>query len=411
MRVLKKPFKLYKMDKQKNIWLLNFEHDLALASGKPFYIPPKVASAMNEDLSPLPFWLTGNPRVLTKQLTNQLAIAEDTAELMQQLGIKGELCPCRDFIPTGSETYNVWGWDPQSAQQLRKFGFEYPEELGHIKTWSHRGKTIHFLQEFAANNLFPKHLLPRKATKLVEIEGWTQSERLVLKAPLSGSGRGIWWAINGYDFNVQRWSNRAISTQGSVICEPIWNKTGDFAMEFRCSDGKVLFAGYSHFMADNAGVYRCNLLESDEAIGALLAQKVGGDTLKKVRELWAGLLSQTIAPHYNGIVGIDMLTGIVEGKELLNPCVEINLRMTMGMAARLVYDQWIAPGSAGEYRTIHFRQDGELKIHATEQRKQHPVELVDGKISKGYVLLTAETEQTHYGVEIEVWKKQRSFNP
>jgi len=82
--------------------------------------------------------------------------------------------------------------------------------------------------------------------------------------------------------------------------------------------------------------------------------------------------------------------------------VEINLRMTMGMAARLVYDQWIAPGSTGEYRTIHFKQDGELQSHATEQREQHPVELVDGKISKGYVLLTAETEQTHYGVEIDV---------
>ena len=402
MPALNDPINRDKMDKRRNIWLLNFEHDLALASGKPFYIPPKVATAMNEDLSPLPLWLSGSAMVLTQQLTTPAAIAPATKALMRQLGIEGELCPWVHFEPQGGEHYHVWGWDPQSAQQLRKVGYEYGEDLAHIKTWSHRGKTIDLLKTFVSNGLFPASLLPRKATRLNEVEEWTRHEKLILKAPLSGSGRGIWWALNGFDFNVHRWSNRTISTQGCILCEPIWEKTGDFAMEFRCTDGKVLCAGYSHFMADNAGVYRCNLLESDDTIGALLAQKVGGDTLKNVRKLWTELLTQSIAPHYNGIVGIDMLTGLVEGQERLNPCVEINLRMTMGMAARLVYDQWIAPGSTGEYRTIHFKQDGELQSHATEQREQHPVELVDGKISKGYVLLTAETEQTHYGVEIDV---------
>ncbi|MCQ2207559.1 MAG: hypothetical protein MJZ02_04985 [Paludibacteraceae bacterium] len=390
------------MDKRKNIWLLNFEHDLALASGMPFYMPPKVAVSMNEDMSPLPFWLSGNTTVLTQQLTTQQAIAPETLALMEQLGIDGSLRRTSTFETQGDETFNVWGWDPQSAQQLRKFGFEYPEDLEHIKTWSHRCKTIDFLKQFAANGLFPANLLPRKATKLKEIESWTQAEKLILKAPLSGSGRGIWWALNGFDFNVQRWSNRTISTQGCVLCEPIWEKTGDFAMEFRCGAGKAQFAGYSHFMADNAGVYRCNLLESNEATEALLADKVGTATVLRVKALWEELLTNTIAPHYNGIVGIDMLTGTVDGVERLNPCVEINLRMTMGMAARLIYDQWIAPGSVGEYRTIHFKQDGELKSHAAEQRSLHPVELTNGKISKGYALLTAETDNTHYGVEIEV---------
>lgn len=41
-------------------------------------------------------------------------------------------------------------------------------------------------------------------------------------------------------------------------------------------------------------------------------------------------IDSLIAPHYNGPVGIDMFS-TVEGD--LNPCVEINLRLTMGLAA------------------------------------------------------------------------------
>ena len=43
-------------------------------------------------------------------------------------------------------------------------------------------------------------------------------------------------------------------------------------------------------------------------------------------------IDELIAPHYDGPVGIDMMFYWDEnGKIALNPCVEVNLRMTMGM--------------------------------------------------------------------------------
>jgi hypothetical protein len=43
-------------------------------------------------------------------------------------------------------------------------------------------------------------------------------------------------------------------------------------------------------------------------------------------------IDDLIAPHYNGYLGIDMMLYWDEnGKIALNPCVEVNLRMTMGM--------------------------------------------------------------------------------
>ena len=43
-------------------------------------------------------------------------------------------------------------------------------------------------------------------------------------------------------------------------------------------------------------------------------------------------IDDIVAPHYNGPVGIDMMMYRDEhGKIAVNPCVEVNLRMTMGM--------------------------------------------------------------------------------
>ena len=43
-------------------------------------------------------------------------------------------------------------------------------------------------------------------------------------------------------------------------------------------------------------------------------------------------LDSIIAPHYDGPLGIDMMFYKNENGEIaLNPCVEVNLRMTMGM--------------------------------------------------------------------------------
>lgn len=385
-----------------NVWLLNFEHDLALASGKPFYMPPKVAVAMNEDMAPLPLWLTGGATVLTRTSTTETALSPTLRQEMSQLGITGELVPMEQYKPEGNEDYYVWGWDPQSVQQLSKFGYKPKQDLDFIKEWSHRGKTIDFLRRFADEGIFPADMLPRVAYKAEEIELWTQQQQLVMKAPLSGSGRGIWWAFNGYDFNVQRWSKRTLEIQGCILCEPIWQKTGDFAMEFNCQNGKATFAGYSQFLADGAGVYRCNLLRSDEAIAQTLANKIGATKIERIKQLWIDLLQETIATKYNGIVGIDMLTGSYNGEETINPCVEVNLRMTMGMAARMVYDKWIVPGKEGEFRTLHFKNDGELAKHAEAMRAQHKTIFENGKIRSGYFMLTATNQQAHYGIEIEV---------
>ena len=52
---------------------------------------------------------------------------------------------------------------------------------------------------------------------------------------------------------------------------------------------------------------------------------------------------------YVGYIGIDLFLYEVEGQTKLHPCVEINLRTTMGVLAHLAYERYLAPGGQGRF--------------------------------------------------------------
>lgn len=43
----------------------------------------------------------------------------------------------------------------------------------------------------------------------------------------------------------------------------------------------------------------------------------------------------------------------------IHPCVEINLRMNMGMVARCLYDRYVVPGGEGVFRVAYHATPGE----------------------------------------------------
>ena len=83
----------------------------------------------------------------------------------------------------------------------------------------------------------------------------------------SGSGKGLRWCRRGLTKSTADWCRRELVNHGALILEPIYKKEGDFAMEFYSNGrGKVLFSGYSHFITDEKGVYRGNMLVSNEEV-------------------------------------------------------------------------------------------------------------------------------------------------
>ena len=106
-------------------------------------------------------------------------------------------------------------------------------------------------------------------------------------------------------------------------------------MEF-FSDGKgnIEYLGLSLFHAAN-GAYVGNILATEPVKEEMINHYVPMKTLKCIQEKIKLLTGRLYKGKYKGPFGVDMM--VVEGKEgrgfLLHPCVEINLRRTMGHVA------------------------------------------------------------------------------
>jgi hypothetical protein len=79
----------------------------------------------------------------------------------------------------------------------------------------------------------------------------------------------------------------------------------------------------------------------------------------------------------------------------INPVVEFNLRMTMGMVARVIYDRCVVKGERGMF-TIDHLPPGQLLMDHKIQIEENPIEIEDGRFKKGYFSLCPITEHTVY---------------
>ena len=251
------------------------------------------------------------------------------------------------------------------------------------------------------------------AHSMEEIEKFLQERgRVVLKAPLSGSGKGIRFVAGELMETDRGWCKRILQRQGAVIVEQRMEIVQEFAMLFEvvgdepgggksAGNSRVKFRGYSLFYASN-GAYKGNLLASNEFIEEYLAKYIPLEELRRVRLLVERFLQEKLAGRYVGFVGVDQFVaeefrvaeksqpagaseslvaaesrGTAESsvaaesqgaavvgqqadglqnadkgssgrKFLWNPAMEINLRMTMGLVARNIYDFYREEFQLGE---------------------------------------------------------------
>ena len=127
----------------------------------------------------------------------------------------------------------------------------------------------------------------------------------------------------------------------------------DFAIECECRDGKTVLTGYSVFDSDFHSQFGTGIVAPMKELHQFLLRQY--PSLDPVAEHVLKALDSIIAPHYDGPLGIDMMFYKNENGEIaLNPCVEVNLRMTMGMVTA-------AMGSRHNLR-------GHFKIESTTSR-------------------------------------------
>lgn len=306
-------------------------HDIALGNGVKHFNPPKAAQMLQEDLA----WLE---------------------EIFSQSPLSSSNIP----IP--------WGWDWDTRQHLHK-EYHIPlkqlptdEDLEMLRQLSSRKTTIQILDA-----LHFDHQLPIYLSSAEQVDAYLQQEAdaghdFVLKTPWSSSGRGL---VRSCVTPHETMRQRAIATiqkMGGIMAERWFPKKQDFAMLFFVGSNGVSFLGYSLFDNEESGTYRQGHLLSNDEIEDRLSESMDcPNAITYLHSLQTSLLSilnDLFAPFFGkpwqvGYIGIDMM--VLEGRNTqsskpnIHPCVELNLRCTMGVVARLWSDRNLNPGQTGHF--------------------------------------------------------------
>lgn len=382
----------------------NPDHDLALAHGRTHYVPPASAAAFAADAAPIVAWLTRDAAVLVPYGQP----ADDFADVMHRLGIECQWITEKELPLAEVGEVLPWGWNYNLRERLKKMGIvaevlPNDTELAEIQRLSHR-RTAAEAMKFLRERVARPDLLPLPAQELHTLEEadalLVRYGKAMFKMPWSGSGRGLRRVEQTMSPHQRGWIRQSILKSGCIMAEPFMSVVQDFAMEFYCN-GKVSFEGYSLFKTHN-GVYLGNILASDAVIEKRLSQWVDIQLLHEYRDGLLQFIQNEIAPYYKGCVGVDMFVYQKDGAYLVNPAVELNLRMTMGLLANRFCQNYLADGVTGTMSLEYRATAGELYVEHLALNEKFPPVMTDGKLVNGSITLSPVWPETCYTVRVKV---------
>ena len=368
--------------------VFNPEHDIALASGLTNFTAPHAGRSLRHDLGFLPaLWAASDDVVWTDDIGfAQRAYRRVVAQIHnltagQSVRLPAATCFVgrqQPFDRSGLSQVDAWGWDGALRAFLLRQGVDAAllpsvDRLADIRGLSHRRQAVALLkclhiEGCTTGTSVECHSVESVGSLLSSMRS------VVLKAPWSSSGRGLRFVTDasphaldtdGPNPHLAGWLRNVLAMQGSVIVEPYYNKVKDFGMEFY-SDGQgtVSYQGASLFQTEN-GAYVGNILATESSKRQMLARYLPAMLLDEVQKRICDELGPVFRHRYEGPFGVDMMVCASTAGYLLHPCVEINLRRTMGHVA-LALGRLCNPADDGEFcrvmRIIYNEGNYQLKI-------------------------------------------------
>ena len=359
-------------------YIFNPEHDLCLANGSPHYLPPASALKFRADCHrQVEQWLEG----IMGEAPLEAPMSAVPVPAVHPAAVQPPAAADKSAPYGNADIIVPWGWNSVLVKQLRQEGvpehlLPNEEYLNLIREYSRRehavkcaeylnrcniqqnapapamaksssgvcnsamaksgcGQCYPSVAESSSGQCYP---LPIVAKSIRDVEAALERwGRIVLKSPLSGSGKGIRWVSDALSHSDIGWCLHNLEHYGSIIAEERQNVIQDFAMLFSCNlpfISGIEFFGYSLFYTSN-GAYKGSVVENDNFIEEhLCSQGANLAELHRIRTQLQEHLTKELAGWYKGFLGVDMFLFSPADKEhrsaLLNPVVEINLRLTMG---------------------------------------------------------------------------------
>lgn len=325
--------------------LFNPSHDEALAANSPYYYPANVARRLQCEQGALPALWAGEGNAVL--LSEESDVPHDAPWCDGVRFVKP-----RELKPTfwqEVERISPWGWDPLVRHQLQRAGA--PErllptdaELATIRSLSSRHTTTALLPRLK-ERLLDRCGLPTVGESVV-VDSEHEAQRLaaqwngaMAKSLWSCSGRGVFRLNPVPADNDLRRLARLLREQGGVELEPVYTPVLNFALEFQAhADGCVEPLGVSLFGTNASGGYVGNAVAPQIKLRqeAASVMQWSDEVLPQIMEICAAELESFLARRYVGPLGVDMMAAAASADgapAVLHPCIELNLRRTMGHVA------------------------------------------------------------------------------
>ena len=330
----------------RSLLLFNSSNDLALASGTHEYIAPKSVAKMEKELATLPAWWGEEGDAVIVGSSEDAATASEffarhNKKILFTSDEEGYDALCRraghNFTP------HPWGWSKATAERYLKFGVPLHlipdnKSLETIRNLSSREFAADYIKELLAEAKkqdLSETFAGEKMSFIHSLAELEITERTIFKSPWSSSGRGVFSADSLDAPSIREKLTGFIKRQGGFIADKLYNKILDFALEYNISiGGEVTFLGFSVFVAGENGYYGYNIVASQAELRDMIISKgCDEEILNWLIETHRQLLHKRLAHKYSGPVGIDLLLANEGNGITTHPCIEINLRMNMGILA------------------------------------------------------------------------------
>lgn len=401
-----------------NIYYFNPTCELAVANGSFSYQPPLLLQEMERDLSALPFaFCNENDFVLTEN--------PPSTGFLQRLKIVGFDLPNfyslaeLESLPDGSfDAIYPWGWSQAAHFKLKNLKAKCTDKFRKSKVFDwkdehkllfERSTSLDFLTELLDNNppdwFITKEMAGKKVTNCKEIELLLEKHsRLVLKAPMSSSGRGIQIIRNDkLNTSNKQWISGVLKQQNYLIAEPYLERLIDLSFQFRVlSDTKIEYLGFSIFETNSNGQYRGTLIHPD--LNTILPDENATELIEMISAM-ADIISNALeksiyANWHRGFLGVDAMMFRHQKSLLIQPCVEINSRMNMGILTMFL-EKRIHPESTGKFELFY---DSPSKYHdfVGEQSRLNLPEFKEGKICSGFLPLVEPNMLNKFGAYVSL---------
>ncbi|MDR1373317.1 MAG: hypothetical protein LBJ17_09445 [Dysgonamonadaceae bacterium] len=368
------------------IHFFNPGYETEILNASKHYCSPAPVRKMQSDLSSLPEWY-GEENDITVSIKQLLSdkVEDKNPEYKQ------------------NEQVDFWGISPVAVHLVHKYSAAHNLNL-HIPEWKDEYRYLG--SRFASRDVLAaiideipeidKIILPVFFSNMEDIK--KVGNLSLIKSPYSSSGRGLVWLPDGKPGQSERQIiDGMLKRQGQVSCERALDRRLDLSMHFTVqSKDCTRFIGYSIFYTNTRGIYEKSVLANQNSLEQQIMKYIDKHLLEQVKDSLIKQLNKIYSSSYQGSIGVDMLVYFDGATHRLHPCIEINMRKSMGYLAIRFMEKHVHRNSHGFFAVDYFKNPIDLHNSHLEMQKKHPLQTVAGKLSSGYKSLCSVTEETNY---------------